>query len=45
MKHRVSITVDERTLRSIKTAVRSGRFRNQSHAFEYAANEVIAREH
>ena len=41
MKHRVSITVDEETILDIKAAVRSGKFRNQSHAIEYAIKEVI----
>lgn len=36
MKYKVCISVDEETLIKIKDKVRSGRFRNRSHAFEYA---------
>ena len=36
MKYKVCISVDEETLVQIREHVRNGRFRNRSHAFEYA---------
>lgn len=41
MKHKVSISVDEETIIKIREAMREGRFRNKSHAFEYAIKEVL----
>ncbi len=40
MKHRLSIAVDESTVIKVRELVRSGRFRNKSHAFEEALKEV-----
>ena len=40
MKHKISISVDEETLVKIRDILRKGRFRNRSHAFEYAINHV-----
>ena len=34
-KHKVSISVDETTLLRVHEAIRTGRFRNRSHAFEH----------
>ena len=36
MKHKICISVDEETLLKIRKGVREGRYRNRSHAFEYA---------
>lgn len=36
MKYKVCISVDEETLLKVRDKIRSGRFRNRSHAFEYA---------
>lgn len=44
MKHRVCIAVEESTVRKAQELVRSGRFRNKSHAFEYALQEVAKHE-
>ncbi len=44
MKHKISISVDEETLLKIKEAMREGRFRNKSHAFEYAIHEILRRD-
>jgi len=41
MKHRLSITVDEETIILIRKGIRSGKFRNKSHALEFALNEVM----
>jgi Arc/MetJ-type ribon-helix-helix transcriptional regulator len=44
MKYKLCISVDEETLTKVKTAVRSGKYRNTSHAFEYALQRVEAEE-
>ncbi len=36
MKHKICICVDEETLLKVREKIHSGRFRNRSHAFEYA---------
>jgi len=36
MKHRLSISVDETTIETIRTLLRTGKFRNKSHAVEHA---------
>ena len=41
MKHKVSISVNEETLTKIREAMCKGKFRNKSHAFEFAINEVL----
>ena len=41
MKHRMSISVNEETVLKIMTSVREGKFRNKSHAIEYAINELL----
>jgi Arc/MetJ-type ribon-helix-helix transcriptional regulator len=42
MKYKICISVDEETLLKIKDKVRSGRFRNRSHAFEYAIQKEFS---
>jgi Arc/MetJ-type ribon-helix-helix transcriptional regulator len=43
MKYKVCISVDEETLLKIREHIRKGKFRNRSHAFEYAiSKEFIA---
>ena len=41
MKHKICISVDRETLLKVKDTVRAGKFRNKSHAFEYAVKEVM----
>ena len=41
MKHKISISVDEDTILKIREGIRKGLFRNKSHAFEFAINEVL----
>lgn len=41
MKYKICISVDELTLLKVKEGVRTGRFRNSSHAFEYAMKRVV----
>lgn len=43
MKHKICITVDENTLLAIRESIRQGKFRNRSHAFEYAIGEVVGK--
>jgi Arc/MetJ-type ribon-helix-helix transcriptional regulator len=45
MKHRVTITVDEETILRIREGIRSGKFRNRSHALEYALQKLLEGEH
>ena len=41
MKVKLSISVDEETALKAMEAVRKGRFRNKSHAFEYSINKAL----
>jgi Arc/MetJ-type ribon-helix-helix transcriptional regulator len=41
MKHKICISVDEETIIKIREGIRKGLFRNKSHAFEFAVNEVM----
>ena len=41
MKHKICISIDENTLLKVKEGVRTGKFRNNSHAFEYAIRQVV----
>jgi Arc/MetJ-type ribon-helix-helix transcriptional regulator len=41
MKVKLSITVDDATLRLIEEQVASQRFRNKSHAVEYAVRKLL----
>lgn len=40
MKHKISISVDEETILKVRESIRKGIYRNKSHAFEAAFNEV-----
>lgn len=37
----MSISVDEKTVLKIREGIRKGLFRNKSHAFEFAVNQVM----
>tara|TARA_Y100000310_G_C20307057_1_gene634447 strand:+ start:253 stop:384 length:132 start_codon:yes stop_codon:yes gene_type:complete len=41
MKHKICISVEAETLQEISKNIRNKRFRNRSHAFEYAVEQVI----
>ena len=41
MKHKLSITIDEKLVKSVKELVESGRFRNKSHIMEYSLMKFI----
>ena len=40
MKQKISISIDEDTLVRIDEGIKLGRFRNKSHAFEYAIKQL-----
>lgn len=40
-KFKVCIAVDEKTLLAVRESIRSGKYRNRSHAFEQAMREVL----
>ncbi|VVB79299.1 Putative nickel-responsive regulator [uncultured archaeon] len=44
MKNKISISVDEETLDKIDETILKKRFRNRSHAFEYALTKVLETE-
>lgn len=41
MKQKLSITVEDKTVKLIEGLVKTGRFRNKSHAFEYSVSKVL----
>jgi Arc/MetJ-type ribon-helix-helix transcriptional regulator len=41
MKQKISVTINDETLQNILRAVESGRFRNKSHAVEFALNKTL----
>ncbi|HLD12298.1 MAG TPA: ribbon-helix-helix domain-containing protein [Candidatus Nanoarchaeia archaeon] len=41
MKHKISITVEEKILEQLERHLQTGRYRNTSHAFEYALQELL----
>ncbi len=41
MKHKLSITVDEEIVVKIQDSMRSGVFRNKSHAIEFALKKLF----
>ncbi|MFH0978373.1 MAG: ribbon-helix-helix protein, CopG family [Candidatus Woesearchaeota archaeon] len=41
MKHKLSISVDSETVDLIHKLIAEGRFRNISHALEYAVNHML----
>ena len=40
-KEKISITVDKEILDLVESLLDSGKFRNRSHAFEYALNKFL----
>lgn len=41
MKQRISIAIDEETLKLIEESLKSRQFRNRSHAIEFLVNEML----
>jgi len=44
MKHKLSISIDKETLEKLNEVLVSGKFRNKSHAVEYAVNRLLKEE-
>ncbi|MFC1691576.1 ribbon-helix-helix domain-containing protein [Nanoarchaeota archaeon] len=41
MKHKTSVSFDEKTIEAIRELIRSRYFRNKSHVVEYAVHKLI----
>lgn len=41
MKNKISISIDDETLEKIDRSILKRKFRNRSHAFEYALNKLL----
>lgn len=41
MKQKISVTIDEKTLKIVDQIIKSGIFRNKSHAVEFSLNKII----
>ena len=41
MKIKISVTIDEKTLKIIEETIKKGIFRNKSHAVEFGLNKLI----
>jgi len=41
MKKKLSITIDEETIKEIELFLQEGRFRNKSHLIEYSLNKFL----
>ncbi len=41
MKQKISVTIDEKTLKLIEETIKTGIFRNKSHAVEFSLNKLI----
>ena len=42
VKQKISITLDEETLKLIENALKSQDFRNRSHAIEFSINKMLS---
>jgi len=41
MKQKISITIDEKTVLDMFSAIQTGKFRNKSHVVEYAVKKLL----
>lgn len=41
MKQKLSITIDEKTVLDMFTAIQTGKFRNKSHVVEFAVRKLL----
>ena len=41
MKQKLSITVDEKTIKLIEEIIKKGAFRNKSHVVEFSLNKIL----
>jgi Arc/MetJ-type ribon-helix-helix transcriptional regulator len=44
MKQKLSITIDEKTVKLIEDSVKGGLFRNKSHVIEFSVNKILKEE-
>ena len=43
MKHKLSVSIDREVLADLDRVLSSGKFRNKSHAVEFAVNKLLER--
>lgn len=41
MKQKISISVEEETIKLLEEIIKDGRFRNKSHLVEYSVNKLL----
>lgn len=41
MKRKISVSIDEKTLEQVQKHILTGKFRNTSHALEYAVKQLL----
>ncbi|MBI2139802.1 hypothetical protein HYU14_02670 [Candidatus Woesearchaeota archaeon] len=41
MKHRISVSVEESTIKAVQDTLRTGKFRNKSHIIEFAVQQFL----
>jgi Arc/MetJ-type ribon-helix-helix transcriptional regulator len=41
MKQKISVTIDEKTVKLIEKTVKEGVFRNKSHIVEFSLNKIL----
>ena len=41
MKQKISVTIDENTVKLLEEIIKSGLFRNKSHAVEFSLNKFL----
>ncbi len=41
MKQKISVTIDEETIKMIEETIKEGTFRNKSHAVEFSLNKLM----
>lgn len=41
MRQKISVSVDEKTLKLVEQIIKTGIFRNKSHAVEFSLNKII----
>ncbi|MFH1972461.1 MAG: hypothetical protein ABIJ18_03230 [archaeon] len=41
MKQKLSITIEEETIKKLEQFIQTGKFRNKSHLIEYSLNEFL----
>ncbi len=44
MKQKLSVTIEEETIKLLERIIKEGRFRNKSHLIEYSLNKFLKEE-